>query len=127
MSENNVENIVPLFKTFEDLKSDEEQILKDFADEWERAYIQFEKRQPAVALAKAHAGHDCLKRADALLAKRNSIITLVNDLKAAVEKRDGRLFGFDELAKRSYRFATAERRNYGAAATILPIEAKRHD
>jgi hypothetical protein len=126
MSENNVENIVPLFKSFEELKSDEEQILKDFAGEWEAAYVTFDERQPAVALAKVNAGNDCLKSADALLVKRNSIISLVNDLKAAVEKRNGRLFGFDELAKRSYRFATAQRRNYGAAATILSIEAKKN-
>jgi hypothetical protein len=158
-------NIVPLFKTYEELISDEKKILADCETESEAAFKAFEVARDAIisddvalakvvdttvsplaalkkfsryaALAKLYpalfaqietmsnqfavvsAEHKALKKQ--ISTKREVIQTLENARKAAIDKRDGRLFGLTALAKRSMRFASAhERRNYGPGATSLP-------
>lgn len=50
---------------------------------------------------------------------------LVDRLKVAIKKRNEAIYGNNEVAKRSARFATAHsRRYYGPAATVLPIDRK---
>jgi hypothetical protein len=46
---------------------------------------------------------------------------LVTALKTAVAKRNDRLYGLGAVAKRSLRFASADRRSFGRAATVSPI------
>jgi len=134
------ENIVVLFKKFEDLQRDEQKILHEFCCEWEAAYKRFDVVQAAisgdnaalakfdgteVALAKSDVERSIKKFGDTGVADVGSVAKLAADLKAAVEKRNGRLFGFTALGKRSMRFAMAQdRRYYGPAATVSAIGLK---
>ena len=135
MSDANIstENVVVLFKTFEDLKRDEDLILKEYAAEWEKAYVIFDMTEAALnndagALAKFIGPDLALAKAEAERLKSKytapetqAMVTLVKSLKAAVDKRNERLFGYTALAKRSLRFASAHgRRNYGPGAASLP-------
>ncbi len=141
MSENNMENVVVLFKKFEELQRDEDEIMREFLAEWEGAYQKFDVVQAAingdnttlakfdnaeVSLAKAEVASSIRKFGDTKVAEVSSVAKLAGDLKAAVEKRNGRLFGFTALGKRSMRFAMAsERRYYGPAATVSTIGVTR--
>jgi hypothetical protein len=50
---------------------------------------------------------------------------LIKDLEAATQKRDARLYGVGENARRSARFARVHSRGYrGPAATVTQIKAK---
>jgi hypothetical protein len=118
---NEPNNVVPLFKPLEELESDEDIILEEYFAEWEAAFCRYDERKPAIAFAKANAGNNMLKCIDAVIAEQNSLKTLVNDLKASKANCEERMFGFSELAKRSYRLATRERRRYRAAATVTDI------
>jgi hypothetical protein len=135
MSEEN--KIVPLFKTFEEMQRDEEEILKDFAAEWEHAYVLNDMAfaaiendetamakfagQPEMALAKAEVERQESKYSGDTLARVKATAALAKRLRAAVEKRDARLYGLSALAKRSMRFASAHaRRSYGPGAPWLP-------
>ena len=127
-------------KEFEDLKKNEDLILKEYADEWKAAYTRFDLAQAAisgdgtalakfdnaeVAMAKAEVANAVRKYGTARVADVRSVARLVAELKAAVERRDDRLFGVGKLAKRSQRFAMAsERKYYGPAATVTAIGAK---
>jgi hypothetical protein len=137
-AEINMENVVVLFKNFEDLKRDEGQILKEYAAEWERAYVMFDMTEVAfnkdeTALAKFDGADLALAKSEAerlrssgsmTTAKVQALVTLTKSLKAAVDRRNDRLFGHTALAKRSMRFASAHaRRSYGAGATSLPPSA----
>jgi hypothetical protein len=131
------DNIVVLFKTFEDLKRDEDLILREYAEEWEKAYVVFDMTTavihddqtamakfagPEMALAKSEAERLKSQYGGSIaVAESKAMVTLVKGLKAAVEKRNERLFGHTSLAKRSLRFAMAhERRSYGPGAPALP-------
>jgi hypothetical protein len=127
-------NIVPLFKNFAELQRDEDEILKQYAAEWERAYVIYDMTEAALnndatALAKFAASPEmALAKSEAQRLRSRyaapetfAMVTLVKSLKAAVEKRNDRLYGHTALAKRSMRFAMAhDRRNYGTAANSLP-------
>lgn len=133
----NMENVVVLFKTFEDLKRDEDLILREYAEEWEKAYVIFDMTEAALtndsaALAKFGGPELTLAKAEAARLKSKyhapesqAMVTLVKSLKAAVDKRNERLFGVGEVARRSRRFAMAsERRYFGPAASVTTIGAK---
>ena len=142
MSETTIteDNVVVLFKKFEDLQRDEAEITGEFMAEWERAYRKFDIVQaaingdhvalakfadPEVALAKSQVEGSIKTFGDTLVARVRSVATLASALKDAVSKRDGRLYGVTEVAKRSRRFAMAQdRRNYGPAAAVLPMERR---
>jgi hypothetical protein len=134
------DNIVVLFRTFEDLQRDEQKIMKDYFAEWEAAYKRFDVAQAAisgdntalakfdnteVALAKAEVESSIKKYGNTGVAEVSSVARLASDLKASVTKRDDRLYGMSALAKRSRRFAMASgRRYYGPAAAVTTIGAK---
>ena len=42
------DNIVVLFKRFEDLKRDEDLILREYAEEWAESYVAFDVMQAAI-------------------------------------------------------------------------------
>jgi hypothetical protein len=132
-AEISMENVVVLFKSFEDLKRDEDLILKEYAEDWEKAYRIFDMttaalNNDAAALAKFVGPELALAKADAERIKSKfavpdvqAMVTLVKSLKAAVDKRNARLFGCTALAKRSLRFASSHaRKNFGPGATSLP-------
>jgi hypothetical protein len=133
----NTENVIVLFKTFEDLKRDEDQILSEYEAEWAKAYSVWDMTNAAIdddatAMAKFAGPEMTLAKAEAArlkskcngsiaVANSGAMVTLVTSLKAAVEKRNTRLFGFGALAKRSQRFASARAsENYGPGAESLP-------
>ena len=140
MSANTMEsNVVPLFRTFTELQHDQHQIMSDYFADWERAYeiwdiakaamdgdasalAKFTQSDSAhVALAKSEAHRSKTLYGDLAVAESRALAKLVASLKAAVDKRNDRLFGHTALARRSMRFAMAqERRNYGPGATSLP-------
>lgn len=149
--------ILPLFKKFEDLARDEEEIMADYVADWESAYEKFDRAQdiirtmearatepfkplaklependsPAALLkairaefAEVHAAHDRIKREIEVNRERvRANATLAASLKAAIAKRNERLFGLGAVAKRSQRFAQAHsRKYYGPAAAVLSID-----
>jgi hypothetical protein len=157
-------NVVPLFRTFEELDHDEKQILADYHAEWEEAYKVYDAARAAIAadeamlkkidttpvidgrisaacaaLAKAMpaqrseiesipselaglaAGAKLLKREfDIRFAERKALNTLAGSMKAAIAKRDDRLYGLGAIAKRSARFASSHNR---PGAVMLPPSA----
>jgi hypothetical protein len=135
-------NVVPLFKTFEQLQSDEAEILADYeaeldaavkADDLARAGLGIDKdelsklntvdRELAKAAADRLLGE---ARGDVAIAKANLRTEGLTAIRDALRKRNERLFGIGELAKRSRRFATAaSRRYYGPAASVTSLEVKR--
>jgi hypothetical protein len=130
---NNMGELIVLFKSFAELQRDEDLILKQYAAEWERAYVIYDMTEAALnsdktALAKFAGPELALAKAEAARLKSKyrapetqAMVTLVKSLKAAVEKRNDRLYGHTALAKRSMRFAMAQdRRNFGPAAKSLP-------
>jgi hypothetical protein len=164
MSNANMENVVPLFMTFEDLQSTEQTIWAEFCAEWDSAYKHYDEviaslpacppnpvikfRKPkdadlskalaqattpaerreilAKALHEAKIATDHLtKQVEFNSAKHEALNTLIASLKAAVSKRNERLYGTTAVAKRSLRFATARNRgnNYGPGGGSLPPAA----
>lgn len=136
---------MPLFRSFEDLQRDEQRALQDFGKEWTGAFATFdlagivvEKMKAALASAPtakndtseigvAHSEEvDRLRKAyDIEAARHNALAALVEKLKAAVERRNERLYGMTAVAKRSMRFASAQQRRYhGPAATVITIGKK---
>jgi hypothetical protein len=158
MSDNiNMENVVVIFRTFEELQRDQDLILADFEKQWQDAWDAFEVARDALraedeggTLAKVIATPFFAARTLAALTKFDpSLRAEIDELssqfakvaaehhrltkqhevlqnlesarKAAIEKRDGRLYGFGKLARRSQRFASAhERKNYGPGGASLP-------
>jgi hypothetical protein len=131
------ENIVVLFKTFEDLKRDEDKIIGEYEAEWAKAYsvwdltravIDDDKTElakfaaaPELALIKADVAASVKKYKDTAVANAHATAVCAASLRAAVEKRNNLLFGYSALAKRSLRFASAHAsRNYGPGAASLP-------
>jgi len=163
---NKMENvIVPIFRTFEELQSDEDAILAGFEEDWQQAFKVFEGARDAVledkatlakvvdtepspfAALKKSGRFAALKKLDPGLAAKidemsaefavvvaehkrlkkeitagcEAINNLNDARRAAISKRDERMFGFGALRRRSQRFASAhERRNYGPGASSLP-------
>jgi hypothetical protein len=127
------DNVVVLFKTFEDLKRDEDQILSEYEAEWAKAYSVWDMTNAAIdddatAMAKFAGPEMTLAKTEAARLKAKyrvpetqAMVTLVKSPKAAVEKRNDRLFGYTALARRSMRFASAHaNKSYGPGATSLP-------
>jgi hypothetical protein len=124
-------NIVPLFKTFDELDRDEHAIALAFYNEWQAAYRRWDLVKVVLAddnvtLTKLDVGDIELAMAKSAAGKfrsrRDPTIgadaELAAALRAACEKRDARMFGFGALAKRSQRFASAQlNRSYGPGAT----------
>jgi hypothetical protein len=136
----NTENVIVLFKTFEDLKREEDLILSEYEAEWAKAYSAWDMTSAAIdddatAMAKFAGPEMTLAKAEAArlkskcngsvaVANSGAMVTLVKSLKAAVDKRNDRLFGYSALAKRSMRFALAHaNKSYGPGASTLPPEA----
>jgi hypothetical protein len=134
------DNIVPLFKTFEQLHSDECLIYREHYDNWHAAYRRWDLIKAVLAdddgaelsklaaadselgFAKSEAAR--LKKAHgAQLAGFYACVELTAYLRSLVEKRNARLYGLNALAKRSMRFASAQANKfYGAGAWSLPAE-----
>jgi hypothetical protein len=147
------DNVVPLFKTFEEMQRDEEAILADFEKDWHGAFKAFEVASdavlddeaplakvittpaPLVALQKSgaiaalskldwslaaevetmfknfaavSAEHRRLKKK--IEAGHKAMQNLENARRAAIERRDERMFGHGALRRRSQRFASAHAR-----------------
>ena len=137
------ENIVPLFKTFDELDRDQCVIYREHYDNWHAAYRRWDLIKAVLAeddgaeLAKLAADDSELALAksevarikrergsDKLVASTFACVELVTRLRQLCEKRDERLYGLSALAKRSVRFAMAhDRRNSGPAADSLPPAA----
>jgi hypothetical protein len=133
---NNTGELIVLFKTIEELLRDEQTIMREYCEEWEAAYVKFDIAQAAikgdntalakfdcadVALAKSEVASSVKKYGSTVVAEVSATAALANALKAAIEKRDRRLFGMTNLSKRAHRFAMAsDRKNYGPGATSLP-------
>jgi hypothetical protein len=134
MNETEGNNVVPLFKTFEQLREQECEIFKSHYDAWHAAYRRWDLVKAAIAddeneLTKLAAGGDelALAKSDAVRLRKSynpelsATCELASALRALCERRNERLFGLGTLAKRSMRFASAhERRNYGSGAESLP-------
>jgi hypothetical protein len=138
MSISDQENVVPLFKTFEELHRDEVAIYQEHYSEWHRAYARWDVtlavlKNDNTALAKcagnadfdiAKAEAQSLKKQHGDLAEFYANSALIKQLRALVDKRNERLFGLGEVARRSARFASVQRRPYyGPAAAVLSIGA----
>jgi hypothetical protein len=121
------DNIVQLFKTYEQMHADECAIYKEHYDAWHAAYHRWDLVKAALAddppaeLAKLAAGDGelALAKSDAARLKTTCCYPdvaadaeLAKKLRALEEKNAERLFGLSALAKRSMRFASAHgRRN----------------
>jgi hypothetical protein len=130
------DNVLPLFKTYEEMHADECEIHKQHYDDWHAAYRRWDLVNAALAddeteLHKLAAGDTELQLAKSeaqRLKKQHGGIAefladgeLASKLRSLVEKRNERLYGLGALAKRSMRFASAQaRKNYGPGATSLP-------
>jgi hypothetical protein len=119
--------IVPLFRTFEELQADEDQIHQDSAREWDEANKAFDAAMAktaapaaandlsegccraitalkAMAKLNPNTALDCAKMIADLLDidasqraqqnQLNALTALINARKAALDKRDQRVFGF---------------------------------
>ena len=79
----------------------------------------------AVMLAKAEVDAVVRKYGRPDIADMRSVAMLAKALEAAVKKRNDRLFGVGEVAKRSRRFAMAsECKYFGPAASVTNIGIK---
>jgi hypothetical protein len=139
--ENMENNVVPIFRTFDDLKHKEQRIMGEFLSEWEGAYRKFDAVQAAISgdstalekfatdevvVAKYAVDNSIRKYGDAAVANIQSTATLAKTLKAAVDRRNERLFGLGALAARSLRFVTAlQRRHCGPPASVTSIGVAR--
>jgi hypothetical protein len=150
------DNVVPIFKTFDELQADESAIATDATREWNEANQAFDAAMSKVAALRKNPPGDIsaaytstiaalkklAKQSPATASTCNSMIhdlaalekrriefvgelaisraetdalsKLIGARKAALEKRDRRMFGFGALAKRSQRFATAQMNRPGA-------------
>lgn len=143
--------IVPIFKTFDELQSDEDKIVSEYYAEYERANEAFDSAMAKTVMLKKSAPRDdacggygravkglralakanpsqratCeqmiadlgeiamkfriqLHKSRVELAERQAVADLLQARRDALEKCEGRLFGFRKLAKRSQRFASAQ-------------------
>ena len=123
MTANNEGIIVPLFQTFEQLQSAEQEIAADFFKDWHAAMACYEMRQAVISgdtnelakfdgaeveLAKAVVAESVKKyhsHGHTLIAMASSQSTLTAELLAALDRRDERMFGLGAVAKRSARFS----------------------
>lgn len=153
MSDMHRENIVPLFVDFETLQRLEREITAEFQAEIDAAQKVFgltfaALRQDTETLRKFDSADQTLAKATSarLLAEnrarsafakagmdtivaaakfdaKNIALTAVRD---ALLKRNARLFGVGESAKRRQRFAASVSRRYvGPASDVVTIEGKR--
>lgn len=128
-------NIVPLFLDFATLQRQEHEIQQEFVNDWNAAY---QRLDAVIAVIKSDQGELAkLATDDVDLAKtfvqqhgdraksevvRETGLALI----AAARRRDERLYGVTELAKRSRRFAAAVDRRYrDPASAIISMEGKR--
>ena len=168
MSKTNIgeTNIVPLFKSFDELQADESAIATDVERDWNAANAAYDdamakvaalKKNPPGDISEAYAktlsalkkmakldpssASTCnkmiqdiaaleIRRIDVAgklaisQAEKDALANLIGSRKAAIEKRDERMFGHGALARRSQRFATAHaNKNYGPGAQLLPPSA----
>lgn len=157
------DNIVPIFKTFDELQADESAIVTDLEREWAEANQAYDaamervamiKKAPPGDISEAYTGtvtalkkfaklnppsastcHKIIQDLAAIethridlagelaiaRAENDAITKLIGARKAALNKRDERMFGFGALARRSQRFATAQlNKSYGPGAASLP-------
>jgi hypothetical protein len=140
MSNENMGELIVLFKSYDELRRDECEVYREHYDAWHAAYRRWDLVKAALAdddtelaklagsdrelgLAKSEAAR--LKKQHGDLAGFFANVELAARLRALVEKRNASLYGVSALAKRSLRFAMAsERRYYGPAATVTTIGAK---
>ena len=129
-------NIVVLFRSFDELAQEQHEIEAQYHIDWHKAYAVYDRTIAALegddtALAKFEAPEIALAKAEAArlksenwrisLAKMDVVRKLAETLVALTDARNERLYGFNALVKRSVRFAAAqERRHYGAGAGSLP-------
>jgi hypothetical protein len=133
-------DIVPIFKTFEQMRTEEHRIARDHFDKWHAAYRQWDLIKATLAddgteltklagddtetaLAKSEASR--LKKSYGECAEFFADCALARRLRTLVDQRSEKLYGLGALAKRSQRFASVQARPYyGPAATVLQMETK---
>ena len=135
VDENYRGNVLPLFQKFEDMQREEQEALQEYASANERLFAKYDAvmaivadDEPALAkfadsdveLAKAYVRHHGAR------AKSEATTEAGIALLAALKRRNARLYGVGEVAKRSERFAMAVARRYrGPASEVTSIESKR--
>src|SRR5437763_1981813 len=129
------DNIVPIFVTPEQLARNEQEVEQWFAKEGEAAYPKINAAQAVIdgdadllskcaeteiGLAKPHVDRY------GATAEYEAMKTLVRKLKDLADRRNERLHGASELAKRAMSFASArERRYHGPVASVTNITEAR--
>jgi hypothetical protein len=132
---NHRENVLPLFQSFEEMQREEHAALQEYADTTERIFAKYDTVLAIVAddepvLAKfAESDVDVAKayvQQHGKSAKSGATYECGVALVAAIKRRNARLYGVGELAKRSRRFAASVSRRYaGPVSDVVAMEGKR--
>jgi hypothetical protein len=135
MNNNKGNVVVPLFQSFEQMRAEEQAALEEYARENERLFAKYDAVLAVVAddepvLAKFANGDVDLAKAFVRLhgdrAKSEVAYQTGVALLAAVKRRNDRIYGVSDLAKRGRRFAAAVSRRYqGPASDVTSIESRR--
>jgi|GEM_PF-6250613 len=136
--------VVPLFQTFDQLRSNEYDVLSEHYEAWNKAFARYLALDAVLkgdtdALAKCSSVDADLAKSEA--ARRMALLSpetrkynpdharvhalkdFATELRTLCEKRDERLFGLSAVAKRSLRFARATpSRVFAGSATILGLK-----
>jgi hypothetical protein len=128
-------NVVPIFQTHAELQRTEQEAHERLSQEWEAAYRKHDMVQGVIAgnaelLAKSAESEIALAKnyveRHGANAEYEAMKTLVHTLKNLADDYNAKLFGVGEIAKRSMRFASAQKRHYyGPAATVTDIGGAR--
>src|SRR6185436_10860040 len=98
VDENYRGNVLPLFQKFEDMQREEQEALQEYASANERLFAKYDAVMANVAdveLAKAYVRHHGAR------AKSEATTEAGIALLAALKRRNARLYGVGEVAKRS--------------------------
>src|SRR5580692_10053188 len=112
-------NVVPIFKTFDELQQEQYEIELEHANGWNQACRKYRISMAAITdndveltkiatsdaeirLAKSDATRmKATRNGDVFFAKLDAMVEFTTTLKSLNDKRDARAFGFTALARRS--------------------------
>jgi hypothetical protein len=130
-------NVLPLFQNFEQMQHEEREALQEYATDNEKIFAKYDAVMAIVAddepaLAKfADSDVELAKsyvRQHGARATSEATFEAGAALLAALKRRNARLYGVGELAKRTQRFAMAVSRRYdGPTSAVVAMEKKSND
>lgn len=137
MNKNNKgENVVPIFVTSDQMMAEQAEAEAEYATENLRIFAKFDAVCAVItgdpsALAKVADGEVDLAKAfveqNGDMAQCRANYEAAIALKAAITRRNDRIYGVNEMAKRARRFASAVARRYsGPTSEVTQIKSKRN-